>query len=112
MKLAYALTYYSYYSSIVYLKQKIVVTNLRIPEEDWLTFKDLVASEKLSANESLKFIIQSFNLQMMLGIEEPKIRLGKKRKTIFQALKELAKKPYKHKPMGASEEDKIIYDIK
>ena len=94
------------------MAQKIITTNLRVPEEDWSTFKDLVASEKLSANEGLNLIIQSFNLQTMLGVKEPKIRLGKKRKTVFQALKELSKKPYKRKPMGASKEDKIIYDIK
>lgn len=89
------------------MKQKIVVSNLRTPQEDWIQVKIRAAELNMSVNEYLQWLVQKDIMKAQL--ESPKKKTT--RKSIYKLLFELANKKYKRKPMGASEEDKAIYDI-
>lgn len=89
------------------MKQKIIVSNLRTPEDDWLQVKIRAAELNMSVNEYLNWLVQKDIVRAQL---EPKEK-RKKKKSIYALLFELANKKYKRKPMGASEDDKAIYDI-
>jgi len=87
------------------MKQEIVTTNLRLPREDWLQVKTEAAEEGISFNERVKNIIWECGTRQQLIATTP-TREKKKKYTIWE-LGELAK--IKDKPMGMSEEDKVIY---
>lgn len=89
---------------------KTIVTNLRIPEDDWMRVKAAATSSGISVNTYMKQLIDAATIQHMI----PDRRTGKKSKQshyqpLWDAIKKIAQMP--NKPMGASEEDKIIYDI-
>lgn len=84
------------------MKQKMVVTNLRIPEEDYLQVKAVAAESGLSVNEYIKKMISHYSKQIMLNYSPME-----KKPSIWD-LPEIAKK-IKNKPMGWSKEDEIIY---
>ena len=84
-----------------------VTTNLRIPHQDWQRLKTVASEFEMSTNEYIKQIIKE-NINKV-GLAD--FRAGqRKKKTIFEALRELASKKYKRKPMGLSEEDETIYE--
>jgi hypothetical protein len=89
---------------------KIVTTNLRIPEESWLEVKSLAARMGMSSNEYVKRAVTLAVNSDQIATEE---KLERKRKIPFAALLQLAEKVAKmpNKPMGASEEDQVIYGI-
>ena len=92
------------------MKQKIVVSNIRIPENDWRQAKMVAASRGMSVNEYIHQLITVASTRNMLGIKKQKRQKKKTNKDFFQAMIDLAKVRHYH-PMGASEEDKIIYGI-
>lgn len=80
---------------------KMVVTNLRLPENDWLQIKTIAAELGMSINEYLNYLIQDLSAKRQLS---PNIT---KRNFVWD-LDNLA--GIKNKPLGAlSKEDKIIY---
>ena len=89
------------------MKQKMIVTNLRIPEPDWLQVKAIAAEQGVSANEYINDLIR------MAPIQIPS-RMRKKRAqkmSIYDALIKISKMPNNPIPGDElSEEDKIIYE--
>ncbi|MEK7154650.1 MAG: hypothetical protein AAB697_00815 [Patescibacteria group bacterium] len=85
---------------------KMIVTNLRIPETDYLRVKERALDLEMSVNEYLNYLVKEVAPKNVMFMRV------RKKKSMYQALMNLAKASYKRKPMGASEEDKIIYDTK
>lgn len=96
------------------MKQKIIVTNLRIPEPMWMQIKATAAGFGMSFNEYIQYLVNDSTRKTFFGYKEGKA-FPKKRRTLkksgYDLLLELARMPYERKPMGASEDDKIIYGI-
>ena len=91
------------------MKQKIVVSNIRIPEEDWVLAKTAAAAKSMSVNAYIHELINAASTRDMVGTIKQKRRKRQSRKDFFQAILDISKLP--QHPMGASEEDKIIYGI-
>lgn len=89
---------------------KMVVTNLRINEHDWNQIRAVAAEMGLSANKYVERLIKESTIQRELGLPKQIKAIKKKEKNFLLELHKLAKK-VEHKPMGASEEDKIIYGL-
>lgn len=88
--------------------QKIIISNIRVPEEDWLSFKAAAASRGMSINQYMIYLGRQDSIRSITGTSR-----AVSRKTGYEAMDEfimLARKN-KGKGMGASEEDKIIYDV-
>lgn len=99
------MTYYSYYGMINTNMAKKIVTNLRIDETDWLRIKAMAAEAGLSVNEYINSLIKTISTKIELALDQKEL---KEEKSIWD-LPKLAK--IKDKPMGASEDDKIIYGL-
>ena len=84
---------------------KKIVTNLRIDETDWLQIKATAGEQGMSINEYINYIIKEMSAKSELALD--KENLDEKKKYSIWNLADLAKIP--SKPMGMSEEDKIIY---
>ena len=93
------------------MREKIIVTNLRIPENLWLQVKTNAYSLGLSANEYIKELIHESTRKEFFAYKEKKTTHRSKKVRLYEPLWRLLEKPYKRKPMGASEDDKIIYGI-
>ncbi|MBU0569323.1 hypothetical protein KKB40_00900 [Patescibacteria group bacterium] len=87
------------------MNQKIVVTNLRIPEDEWLQVKVMAAELGISANEYVSRMIKISSVKRQL------VQESKSKDSPYFPLCELINKPYKRKPMSMSKEDKAIYDL-
>lgn len=92
------------------MTQKIITTNIRVPEEDWVELKSLASRMGMSSNEYVKRAIRiTKNRDNLLSNDQIK----RKKKNGYEALDKFIKaaRNAKGKPMGASEDDKIIYGI-
>lgn len=84
------------------------MTNLRIPRDDWLQIKTLAAASGMSVNQYIINLIQSISVKRELALDEKAVLEAKRgKKYSIWNLPKLAKA--KHKPMGLSDLDKIIY---
>ncbi|MDO8610038.1 MAG: hypothetical protein Q7R95_05790 [bacterium] len=84
----------------------MVVTNLRMERHEWLQIKAMAGEAGLSVNEYIKTMLRKIEARKNLGLdthEKAMIRF-------IRGIERISK--MKNKPMGASEEDKIIYGIK
>lgn len=88
---------------------KIVTTNLRIPDYNWLELKTLAAGQGVSVNEYLNILIDKYAVKQAVA---PDVQVGKaKRKNIWAALRDLSGMAAANKPLDElSEDDKIIYE--
>ncbi len=86
----------------------IVISNIRFPKEDWNILKVAAASHGISVNEYLKLIVRIQTAREVTGVKKKFPR-----KDPYKALDEFIEfaRNHKEKGMGASEDDKIIYDI-
>jgi len=90
------------------MKQKIVVSNVRFPYQDWMVVKSSAAEMNMSINDYFQYLSNTETIRKMTGIKKiPKKTTG------YEAMDALLKfaKTHKGKPMGANEDDKAIYDI-
>lgn len=95
------MTYYKYYGINHTMKPKIVVTNLRIPETDWLQVKTMAAELGMSINEYVNFLIRDCSARRQLATTI------KETESIWN-LEKLA--TMKNKPVGQlSQEDETVY---
>lgn len=78
----------------------MIVTNLRIPEDEWLQIRAAAAELGMSANEYINQLIQKTAIKNELAENRP----GKK-----HPIWDLPKAYVKGKGMGMSEDDEIIY---
>jgi len=86
----------------------IVVSNVRFPKDEWLQLKTAAYSHNMSVNEYMKFLFRFQTAKDITG----SIKV-KSKKIGYEAFDEFIEsvKNNSGKGMGASEEDKIIYDI-
>ncbi len=89
---------------------KTVTTNWRTDEGTYANARAWAASLGMSVNEYISYVMQTVQRSEFLGLK-PRIAKKRTQKDPYEPLWKLLKKPYERKPMGASEEDKIIYDI-
>ena len=95
------------------MSTKIVTTNLRIPDYNWLELKALAANQGISVNEYLNRLIDECAVKYAVAPDI--VRVGKKKqrrpKNIWEALLQLSKMKSKDKSLGPlSDEDKAIYE--
>jgi len=88
--------------------QTMVVSNIRFPQNDWIMLKTVAAGHDMSVNEYLQYIVRIQTVKDMTGIKR-----NKPKKNPYKAMDDFIEftRTHKNKPMGASEEDKIIYGI-
>ncbi|KKS98212.1 MAG: hypothetical protein UV73_C0003G0154 [Candidatus Gottesmanbacteria bacterium GW2011_GWA2_43_14] len=85
---------------------KKIVTNLRIPEDEWLQVRSTAASQGISVNEYISRLIRTENVKSILGKREIKSPPRG-----YEALIEFAKSKTMGKGLGASPDDMVIYGI-
>ena len=88
----------------------MVVTNLRMPADDWMRVKAAAANAGMSANKYIQYMFDEATKRDFFGITDLPT-LPRKKTRFYESLWQIIEKPAKRKPMDASEEDKIIYDI-
>jgi 4-aminobutyrate aminotransferase-like enzyme len=90
------------------MKQKIVVSNVRFPYEEWMAVKAAASDMNMSINEYFRYLSNAEIIKKMTGI-----RKKTKKTTGYEALDNLLKfaKTHKGHPMGANNDDKAIYGI-
>lgn len=88
---------------------RIVVTNLRVPEYNWLELKAIAAGEGVSINEYLNMLIDKYAVKQAVA---PDVQVRKaKRKNIWAALRDLSEMAVVNKSTDElSEDDKVIYE--
>lgn len=92
------------------IMKKIVVTNLRIPEDDWLQIKTLAVEVGISVNECINLLIRDLTVRRQLLTEvKKKISSSRKDAPIWR-LGDLAKEFKSSKKYELSEDDKLIYE--
>ncbi len=92
------------------MKQKIVVSNIRLPIDDWMQLKFSASAMNMSNNEYIKHVIRADAVKSITGVKKVKLTSKAKAYAAFDKFLEFAM-THKGKPMGANEDDKIIYDI-
>lgn len=92
------------------MKQKIVVSNVRFPVDEWMQLKFAASSMNMSNNEYLRHVVRADSIKSITGSK--KVKLTPRAKA-YAALEKFIKfaATHKGKPMGANEDDKIIYGI-
>lgn len=95
------------------MNQAMVITNLRVPADEWHEFKNFASELDVSVNHLINQVIKKINVQKsfvsdLVSVPVKTMRGRVKRKTIWD-LPELAKMP--NKPMGKlSSDDQAIYE--
>lgn len=89
----------------IYMKQHMVVTNVRMPQTEWIQIKVAAAGVGMSINEYLRYTAQTVSTYKQL--------FGKPQKADdkYAAMWAIVKKKTKGKPMGWSKEDEAIYSV-
>ncbi|MBU1104432.1 hypothetical protein L6255_01070 [Candidatus Parcubacteria bacterium] len=87
-------------------RDKIITTNVRFPESQWLQVKVEAAEMGFSINQYINRIIEQSSMQKRLALT---IKDNKSPAVSFWNLPKIAKKWSKRKVLEMSEEDKIIY---
>ena len=90
------------------MKQPMVVTNLRMPQSEYLQIKSIAGELGMSVERIHEFLCERYDQKT----HDDAKRYAKKKirkETIFEAFERIAKMP--NKPMGLSEEDEAIYSI-
>lgn len=86
----------------------MVVTNLRIPEDDWIGVRATAAEAQMSLNEYINYVIEMGGKARQLGVSLKRIPTRPKKRDPIWDWPDLAKK-LKIKPMGLSADDELIY---
>lgn len=91
---------------------KMIVANLRIPENDWIGVKTIAGELGMSVNEYINHLLQNTVSKAQFGY--PKKTKTKKRKSFYDLLSSMEKagnKDYKRGKYELSDDDKIIYGV-
>ena len=86
----------------------MVVTNLRIPHDDWLRVKSTAASLGMSINEYIQVVVDEASKRDFFAYREPFPKTTKKTR-LYESLWNIIEHPSVKKPMNASSEDEDIY---
>lgn len=87
------------------MAKKMMVTNLRMEENDYLQAKQMAAELGMSLNEYFNYICKDSVKKALFG---ESVNNKKRKKSFFEAMEKIARMP--NKPMGMREEDKAIYE--
>ncbi len=85
----------------------MVVTNLRLPADEYQQMRIIAAEKGISVNQYIRDSLEKIGLYQQLGIAPDKKKKTTRKKLSIWDLPKLAK--LKDAPMGLSEEDQIIY---
>ncbi|OGD03685.1 hypothetical protein A2989_03320 [Candidatus Amesbacteria bacterium RIFCSPLOWO2_01_FULL_48_25] len=85
-----------------------VTTNLRIDEEVYRRNRLIAVEEGMSFNEYVNQILREEPTRRYLASAK-KTKKSKTGEDFYEAFEKFIDDPYERKPMGLSEEDKIIY---
>lgn len=91
---------------------KMIVTNLRVAEHDWIQVKTIAGEMGMSANEYVNHLLQ--NSVSKAQFDYPKKGKTKKRKSFYDlmlALAKMAETKSKNKKYELSDDDKVIYGV-
>jgi hypothetical protein len=86
------------------MSQKMIVTNLRMPQSDYLQIKSIAGELGMSVNEYMSRCARDITRQRMMKNTS---KQNKHQETILEAFDRIAK--MSNKPMGLSKEDEDIY---
>ncbi len=89
------------------MTQKMITTNIRMPEEDWSQVKAAASDMGMSFNQYVNTVIQRYAVFNTVATMKIPTRKSVKYVSIWD-LPDVAKR-IKRKPMGLSKEDRIIY---
>lgn len=84
------------------MNKKVIVTNLRVEEEDWNQLKAIAAERGMSANEYINYLMKNV-------VAEPFLSGAMKSKSVWE-LPELSKMARARKKFDLSEDDKLVYE--
>lgn len=89
---------------------KIVTTNLRIPEDEWIAAKSLAAELGMSVNELTVKLLSEIAIKSVMAPDVTIVgRKKKRKKNIWDELRNLSR--IKGEPLGPlSEDDKAVYE--
>lgn len=86
--------------------QKIVVSNIRFKYEDWLQLKTMASTKGMSINEYLTCLARIDAIKATTGTRNMRVK-----DKGYKAMDAFINRQRTGKPMGASDDDKIIYGI-
>lgn len=86
--------------------KKIIVSNIRVPEEDWLSFRAAAAGRGMSINEYIIYLGRLDSIKSITGTDAQTSKKGG-----YDAMDKFLNRKITGKPMGMSDEDKAIYDF-
>lgn len=90
------------------MKQKMVVTNLRMPYADYIQVKTAAAERNMSINEYVTFVMKHSTRKHMMKADRSPATV-RQRRSLWRAMEKIA--TMKGKPMGWSKEDEAIYSV-
>ena len=87
------------------MKQPMIVTNIRIPQNEWVQVKIAAAEAGMSVNEYFNYSAKAVTVykQLFGKPEKPEDK--------YKAMWTVIKKKAKGKPMSWTNEDKTIYSV-
>jgi len=83
---------------------KIVVSNVRFPVDEWIMLKTAAGLHKMSTNEYMRYLTQADAIRSATGIKTVKVKKGG-----YEAMDKFLSRKIVAKPMSMSEEDEAIY---
>lgn len=86
--------------------QKIIVSNIRFPEDEWIMLKTAAGLHGMSINEYMRYLSQADAIKTATGVKEIKSRI-----TGYKAMDKFLNRKILDIPMGMSKEDEVIYGI-
>jgi len=86
--------------------QKIVISNIRFPEDEWIMLKTAASLRGMSINEYMRYLSQADAIKTATGVKEVKSKI-----TGYKAMDKFLNRKILDMPMGMSEEDEAIYGI-
>lgn len=89
------------------MKQRMVISNIRMPETDWLQVKAAAGDLGMSVNQYLNFVVERCTLTRSLAKKPQEIKL--KHVSLWDL--PMLVKNIKNKSMGLSKEDEEIYSL-
>lgn len=83
---------------------KIIVSNVRFPQDEWIMLKTAASLHEMSTNEYMRYLTQADAIRSATGIKTVKVKKGG-----YEAMDKFLERKIVGKPMGMSDEDEAIY---
>lgn len=86
--------------------QKMVVSNIRFPQDEWAMLKAAASMHEMSINEYMRYLTQADAIRSATGIKIVKVKKGG-----YDGMDRFLNRKIVGKPMGMSDEDEAIYGL-